>query len=326
MAKVSIILPAKNEALYLPACLEALDAAKHFCGEETEIILVDNGSDDSTMQIAAAAGCRVFLEKGPISRVRNLGASMASGEIYVFLDADCLVDKNWLTYCLAAFEDDRIGVVGTRAVPDRRNSTWVEEAWSRFMSCSDRPDFVRWIGTSNFFIRKKIFDTVGGFEEGLKTAEDVNICKKVRKIDQLIFLEKRVNTIHLRESKTLLELFKREYWRGTNSLRGSIQNGCDLTDLPSMLGPAFGLAVLLAFLVLLVLNRTASVLVLPLYLFLPLCLLWWKKIPIESAMNFLKSFAVAITFITARVFAFVFELFDAITRLISKKRLVSRNG
>ena len=92
----SIVIPAKNEAEDIGACLESL------CAQSTprdvfEIIVVDNGSDDDTANIAKkfADIVRVYPHIR-VGAVRNRGVDLASGEVVVFLDADCQVDAGWL--------------------------------------------------------------------------------------------------------------------------------------------------------------------------------------------------------------------------------------
>ncbi|NTW73015.1 MAG: glycosyltransferase, partial [Eubacteriaceae bacterium] len=216
---VSIIIPAKNEEAIIEKVLLSLNIAIDTYGKSCEIILVDNGSTDATCKIASEYSCRVMVKPNvSIATLRNLGAQQAQGELLGFLDADCLVDPRWIQYCDETLSDHCIGVVGTRAIPDLNNSTWVEEGWYGLVSGAARPDYPNWIGSSNMFMRKDVFVDVGGFDEELVTAEDVNLCNKIIK-KYRVCLDKRINTIHLRESKTISQLVKREIWRGKSSIR-----------------------------------------------------------------------------------------------------------
>ena len=85
----SLIIPAFNEADYLPATLESIQrASEHLQARadvDVEVIVVDNNSTDDTAAIAGAMGARVVHEsvKG-IRRARNCGASAAQGEVLLF--------------------------------------------------------------------------------------------------------------------------------------------------------------------------------------------------------------------------------------------------
>src|SRR6188508_2021282 len=90
--KVSIIVPAFNEERLLPDTLQSIaSAAGAFdqAGWSSELIVCDNNSTDRTAQIAAAAGARVVFEPvNQISRARNAGAAIATGDWVLFVDAD----------------------------------------------------------------------------------------------------------------------------------------------------------------------------------------------------------------------------------------------
>jgi len=81
--RITIVIPAKDEARNLPWVLERV---KPFGGE---IIVVDGNSQDDTREIAAAAGARVILDDGTgKGEALRTGAREASGDIVVFIDAD----------------------------------------------------------------------------------------------------------------------------------------------------------------------------------------------------------------------------------------------
>lgn len=91
---VTVIIPAYNEEKYIQKCLDSL---KNQTLENFEIIVVDDGSTDSTKQIASKLGVKVTsLTHGGPGRAKNYGARIASGKILVFLDADMFVEKSYL--------------------------------------------------------------------------------------------------------------------------------------------------------------------------------------------------------------------------------------
>lgn len=177
---LSVIIPAKNEEEYLGKCLDSLEIAISNWGGKAEIILVDNGSTDCTREIAKEKGCKIIEESfGTIAKLRNLGVKDARGSIVAFLDADCLVAPNWISLCLENFNDDRIGMIGTRIVPDFGNATWVEKCWYELCPGAKRPDYVDWLGSSNVFIKKEVFLNVGGFNEALLVGEDTDLSYRI---------------------------------------------------------------------------------------------------------------------------------------------------
>lgn len=101
--RVSVVVPALNEALFLPDCLKAL-ALQEYVGE-FEVIVVDNGSTDATAAIARDHGAVVVTEMRPgVCAARQRGTEVAAGEIVVSTDADTIVGPHWLSRITATFD------------------------------------------------------------------------------------------------------------------------------------------------------------------------------------------------------------------------------
>ncbi len=93
----SVIVPFLNEAAWLPLCLQAL-RKQTLTAENFELIFVDNGSTDASLEILAGYP-EVLVLQEPIRdpyMARNRGIAAATGQYLVFLDADCLPDTDWL--------------------------------------------------------------------------------------------------------------------------------------------------------------------------------------------------------------------------------------
>ncbi|MFI4919926.1 MAG: glycosyltransferase, partial [Legionellales bacterium] len=289
---VSIVIPVKNEAEFLPHSISALLKAITYYGDPAEIIIVDNGSTDSTVEIASSFGCIVLENNdGNISRLRNIGAHAALGKYLGFIDADCVVAEFWLTICVESLRSGTVGIVGTRAIPDLGNATWVENGWFRLISGVERPDYPFWIGTSNMLMLRSVFLDVGGFDENLVTAEDVNLCRKVLR-NSSIKLEKRIDTIHLRESKTIYQLIRREFWRGKYSVREALAAGSLITDWKQNIFYLLNFISLVGIVYeLMAFNLIAFVLVVS-NMFFPIILIVNKRAKIRSFVQFAHVYAV----------------------------------
>ncbi len=139
--RVSVIIPAYNEGAYIGGCLKALKQQEFI---PLEVILVDNGSTDRTVQIASELGAKILRnDKVNIAGLRNLGAGVASGEILAFLDSDCLPEPGWIRYAVERLEEEDIGVTGCHcSLP--RETTWVERAWYRYKNLQVSPPFTFW--------------------------------------------------------------------------------------------------------------------------------------------------------------------------------------
>ena len=114
--RVSVIIPARNEARHIPALIADLKAQSL---APFEIICVDDGSEDATAALAQAAGARV-VSAGPHPEgwvgktwASQIGAQAASGELLLFLDADVRLETHALQ-SLAALQQNRGGVVSVQ--------------------------------------------------------------------------------------------------------------------------------------------------------------------------------------------------------------------
>lgn len=100
---VSVIIPTLNEERYIGKCLESifnLDYPKN----RYEIILVDNGSKDRTIEITKKFNAKIIKRKSlTIGTLRNIGARDARGSILAFIDADCIADRNWIKRAIINF-------------------------------------------------------------------------------------------------------------------------------------------------------------------------------------------------------------------------------
>lgn len=314
---VSIVIPAKNEEKTLDAVLAAVWASLERFGAGGEVILVDNGSSDATCKLALQRQCRVIVDpSASIAGLRNLGVREASGRYLGFLDADCIVDPDWVSCCVQRLSDDqRNGLVGTRAVPDLSCATWVEEGWYRLVSGAPRPDYPAWIGSSNMFLRREVFEEVGGFHAGLLTAEDVEFCKKIA-ARYRICLEKRINTIHLRESKTVLQMFRRETWRGRFSIRQLVVSTDKRSEVASIAVPLLlNLLFLLALMGLwqgsfLQWSWVAIAL-------LPLAMMFHKKAVWSNLREMGVVYAVSLVYLVSRAYASIEEILSIAGSLLA---------
>ncbi|MET4061847.1 glycosyltransferase involved in cell wall biosynthesis [Arthrobacter sp. UYP6] len=94
MPTISVVIPSRNDALMLSACLAALQRQAR---QPDEVVVVDNGSTDETAAVCAAAGVRrVALDVPGIAGATAAGFDAAAGEILARLDADSVPPPNWL--------------------------------------------------------------------------------------------------------------------------------------------------------------------------------------------------------------------------------------
>jgi glycosyltransferase involved in cell wall biosynthesis len=159
--QVSVVVPARNAAATLGRTLECL--AEQRGAPSFEVVVVDDGSTDDTASVAARAGARVVSASGVGSgAARNLGVAAASGELLAFTDADCFPEPGWLAAGAAALgsADLVAGLVRpdvSAALGPFDRTVWVERETGLYE-------------TANLFVRRSLFERVGGFEPWLRDA------------------------------------------------------------------------------------------------------------------------------------------------------------
>lgn len=208
---LSIIIPAKDEENYISGCLASIKSAIANAFPY-EVIVVDNGSVDTTVARAKEAGATVVsIDSATISSLRNRGAELAKGEILLFLDADVFIKKEWF-YAFNAILDKVINkrlITGSRClVPEKSN--WIEKFWFKPLINADSP----YINSGHLIVSKKFFNELRGFSENLITGEDYDLCIRATKGGGFVENNTALQAVHLGYPKTILQFIKRERWHG----------------------------------------------------------------------------------------------------------------
>jgi succinoglycan biosynthesis protein ExoA len=103
--RVSVVIPALNEARYIEACLESVFAQRVDCG--LEVIVVDGCSEDGTAALARAAGARVIQNPHrSIPSALNLGLHAATGDVLIRFDAHAEMLPRYVESCVRALEEE----------------------------------------------------------------------------------------------------------------------------------------------------------------------------------------------------------------------------
>jgi rSAM/selenodomain-associated transferase 2 len=185
---ISIIIPARNEALHLPALLEYLSAVPERA-LIVEIILSDGQSTDETVNIARTAGARIVLNERPGRAMQmNNGAAVARGDLLYFLHADSLPPLDFVA------QITRKAAAGYDAGCFRLkfdDSHWFlrANAWfTRFNVNAIR------FGDQSLFIRKSLFTAIGGFRNDLIIMEDQEIVYRICKMGRFGVIPDYVTT------------------------------------------------------------------------------------------------------------------------------------
>ncbi len=206
---LSVIVPLLNEMEGLPDLLAHLQIFKN---KGVEVVLVDGGSADGTVDTVKQAGFTIINSNKGRAAQMNAGVKYATGDIFLFLHADTLIEQ-------AAGSDELV--------------------WGRFNVQLDSNKvifsvisfFINWrsyltgiaTGDQAIFINRVLWDSVGGFPQQM-LMEDIEICKRLKNKAQPVCFKEKVITSARRWHKygvwqTIFLMWRLRwlYWRGVSA-------------------------------------------------------------------------------------------------------------
>ncbi|MBO3810225.1 MAG: glycosyltransferase [Candidatus Brockarchaeota archaeon] len=206
--KVSIIIPVKNNVDLLEKCLASIRSLD-FPTNILDVVVVDGGSNDGSVEVAEKFGCRVIIEdKSIISYARDLGVKHASGEFIAFTDSDCIVDKGWLKELLKCFEGDGIAAVGgPNLTPENESDfgksvgdvfAFLSKAGPRYGLEAGEAMEIHHNPTCNVMYRRGVLEEVGGFNHKLVTVDDEELDYRIRRRGYRILYTPKAIVYHYR--------------------------------------------------------------------------------------------------------------------------------
>jgi len=206
---VSIIVPTRNSAESLSACLDSITNQSY---PSIELLVVDNHSTDATLEIARSFTSSVYTHGPERSAQRNKGACAACGAYVAFIDSDMVLAPLVIGHCVQAIIGDPTakGVY----IPERSvgSGFWALcKALER--SCYVGDDTIE---AARFFDRTS-FEAVGGYDEELTAAEDWDLSQRVARLGSLRHIDAYIS--HLEGHLTLAEAMRGKFYYGKSIRR-----------------------------------------------------------------------------------------------------------
>lgn len=236
-----MVIPTYNRSLSLRRCLAAL-AGSDLQGVEADIVVADDGSPDNTAETvrdfaAKQVGGLSFRHlrqqnQGP-SAARNLGIAAAETELVLFTDDDCAPKPDWIRTLARSPRTEDTGGIGGR-IQCGESRTWVSR-YCRYMGYNEYPSSHRpwnFLNTANCAYPRRVLQEVGGFIEGLRGGEDIELSWRVLAAGYRLRYQPRavVDHFHREDLGSLLRTFRS---RGYNGVRRSLLWGNEEAGDPS---------------------------------------------------------------------------------------------
>lgn len=183
--KISVIVPVLNEEHLIQATLASLARlAPH------EIIVVDGGSSDRTRAICGQFPIKFFTADPGRARQMNYGASLASGDVFVFLHADTRLPTSALDDITTALKGSRY--LGGRFDVELEGRHWMLKIIGALINYRSRATKIA-TGDQALFVRREVFERIGGFPE-IPLMEDIAFGRKLKRLGGVACLRSRVIT------------------------------------------------------------------------------------------------------------------------------------
>lgn len=220
MIKTSIIIP----NLHSPIVDKTIDSIKMQISKYVEVIVVGKDKYNLIKEDKQIKFIKTKEIKNP-SEARNIGIDNAKGEILVFIDADCIADKNWLDNLLK-HQRNGIEVVGGSVDFDDKNFWTLCDNISHFYALSPKrkqDNNKMNIATINLCITKDLALMIGKFNEKLVTGEDLDFVMKIKKLNHNLFFEPSAKVYHHPNRESFRSLIKHDLEWAKNSINVRLQ-------------------------------------------------------------------------------------------------------
>lgn len=208
--RLSIVIPTKNEADNIEACVDAF-RSRLDC-KEVEIIVVDNASEDATCEIAKGLGAKVFIQGPERCAQRNRGWKEASGDYVMFVDADMIVPEET--------QDEILAILAGANPPD---ALYVRETRTGAGLRIKARNFERSFYNATVIdglrvIRRERLEAVGGYDERLVACEDWDLDRRLLAAGATTALTERALLHNERRVTFAKHLKKKRYYSETMDL------------------------------------------------------------------------------------------------------------
>ncbi|MBJ7475717.1 MAG: glycosyltransferase [Polynucleobacter sp.] len=188
---ISFIVPAFNEELCLAATLKALHVAGHASNQAYEIVVADDASTDKTAEIALQnKAVLVSVAHRQIAATRNAGAKVASGDWFIFVDADTLVNESVVLAAVQAMQHGAVGG-GSGMRFDEPTPLYARILLSLVVRLFRATGFA---AGCFLFCTRSAFDAIGGFDNAYYGAEEIVMSRALKQQGNFLILKQTVTT------------------------------------------------------------------------------------------------------------------------------------
>jgi len=198
---VSVIVRTYNEERYLSELLESIKAQQIGDDNRLEIILVDSGSTDRTLEIANATDARIVKikkEEFSFGRSLNIGCEAAQGDYLIFISGHCIPKgQEWLAELIRPFDNPKVAITYGRQIGAEETKFSEHRIFLKYFPDSDEPSQGEiFCNNANAALRKSVWCD-NQFDEKLTGLEDMAMAKEVVALGMNVEYARRSVVYHL---------------------------------------------------------------------------------------------------------------------------------
>jgi rSAM/selenodomain-associated transferase 2 len=187
--RLSVIIPTLNEEFFIGKTIDCIKAFND--GFLHEIIVVDSGSKDNSILIAESKNCIVIKDFFNVKwKPLNLGASLATGDVLLFVDADTFMPKGFGSAIHNTLQKSNIVGGAFEFSFIEKNLLLNLVVWTNRFRYRIKK---RYYGDQSIFVRKDIFDSIGGYPKR-DILEASYLCSELEKIGNLKLIKMKAKT------------------------------------------------------------------------------------------------------------------------------------
>ncbi len=211
----SIVIPCLNEE---PNIERTIQGIRSQLNQPKEVVVVDNGSTDNTIDILRRLDCTYYIKEGyNISQLRNYGVNkLLPTDYIVFIDADICLANDWSDVFFDFLKNNQgVELTGNRVKAP--GDTWIDKNWFCLLELENSPNY---INSGHLIVSSSIFQELGGFNEELITSEDYDFCQRYLKLGRNIsHAPKNMIALHYGYPRTIKDFIHRESWHGKSDIK-----------------------------------------------------------------------------------------------------------
>jgi len=252
LPKVSVIVSSMNNEETIEECLQAL-VAQNYPKESMEIILIDGGSKDRTVQIAKKYPVKIYQTSLNCPAAYNYAQKVTGYPLLGFVDSDAKVEADWLRKLVAHINELDVGGVSGSIDTWNKDNPWARSIGYELKKRYQRiGKYTGRIATMNLLLKREVIEKVGGWAEDMPSQYDTEFGYRLAlKGYKIAYVPSSVCYHYNRP--TLQKFYRQQFQYGKNTLRlyfkyGTLSRGDEITDVGMNIQPIWLLITVTSFL------------------------------------------------------------------------------